>query len=212
MGKNNSGQILLEVLVAMSVAAIVMVLGSQLVYVSLMGNKISGDNNVAAGLTEETFAAVQAAGTENWDDLYSLTRGAAYHPVQSAGKWILAEDAEMITLNGIAYSRSFTAQNICRDNLSRAISGLSDNDGGAAACHGLPGSSHDPSTQKINVIVSWPDGALTSDSEYLTRWRNKICRQTSWSSAGTGVKTCPDASYESADKITAGASLQLTPE
>jgi hypothetical protein len=178
---NNSGQILLEVLIAMSVAAIVVVLGSQLIYVSLLGNKVAEENGVASGLLNETLVAVQAAATENWNNLYSLTHGAtAYYPQKSTGKWALTAGTESVPLNFAAYSRSFTIQNVCRNDTTNAIVGISDSSGSAITCNDISNSRLDPSTQKITVTISWPSAAAQSNSSYLTRWRNKICVNTDW--------------------------------
>jgi hypothetical protein len=208
---NNSGQILLEVLVAMAIAAAVVVLGSQLVYVSLLGNKNSEDINIAFGLGGETLTAINAVATENWNNIYSLTHGSSqYYPQKSAGKWALAAGAENISLNLVAYSRFFTVQNVCRNITTRAIAGISDSDGSATTCNDLSGSSLDPSTQKVNIFVTLTGAPVASVSAYLTRWRNKTCLQTSWSSAGGGVYDCPSAYYGSTDgNIITGANLHL---
>lgn len=182
MKVDNSGQILLEVLVAMAIAAAVAVLGSQLIYISLAGNKIAGDNNVASGLVEETLEAAQAAATGNWLDIYSLSHGSTQYYLQnSGGKWTLSAGAENIPLNHASYSRYFTVQNVCRDISTRAIVGVSDNGGSDLACNNISGSRLDPSTQKITAFVAWPGAATVSDTEYFTRWRNMVCAGTDWS-------------------------------
>ncbi len=209
---NNSGQILLEALIAIAIAAVIMTVGSQLIYVSLLGNKLVGDSDVASGLVEETFEAVRGAGTENWRNIYSLDHGSSnYHPEQSSGKWILVSGTEDIELNSVVYTRSFTVQNVCRDNLTRAVSGITDSEGTTTTCNDILGSRHDPSTQKINVTVSWSDADSLSSSEYITRWRNKICPQTNWNSPGSGVNSCPTSLYDSVINITPGPTLELCP-
>jgi hypothetical protein len=178
---DSSGQILLEVLIAIAVAAAIAILGSQLVFVSLAGNKITGDNNVASGLVEETLEAARAAATENWLNIYSLTHGnIQYYPQKSAGKWILSAGVETIPLNTSVYHRYFTLQNVCRDISSRAITGISDSGGSAVTCNDISGSRIDPSTQKITAYVAWPAAATSSDAYFLTRWRNQICVNTNW--------------------------------
>ena len=213
---DNSGQILVEVLVAMAIAAVVVVLGSQLIFISLAGNKISGDNNTASGLADETMGAVQAAAAENWLNLYSLVHGSAqYFPQKTAGAWALAGGVEEISLNSM-YNRYFVIQNVCRDISTHSIVGVSDNGGAEITCNNLPGSRIDPSTQKINVFViigvpnPIPGSSAASESDYLTRWRNKTCLQTSWSAAGSGVYDCPASFYGSTDgNIITGDNLHL---
>lgn len=56
--QNQSGQLLLELLVAVAAAAIIVTLGAQTTYVSIRGNKVAGDKNIALGLAQETLTAV----------------------------------------------------------------------------------------------------------------------------------------------------------
>jgi hypothetical protein len=185
---DNSGQILLEVLIAMAVAAAVAVLGSQLVLISLEGNKIAGDNNIASGLAEETLEGAKATAVENWLNIYLLNHGSTqYYPQKSSGKWVLVAGAENISLNHSMYNRYFILQNVCRDISTHDITGLSDSGGSTVTCAGISGSRIDPSTQKITAYVSWLGAATVSDTEYLTRWRNMVCASTDW----TGGKNYP---------------------
>jgi hypothetical protein len=207
---DKSGQILVEVLVAMAVASVVVVLGSQLIFVSLAGNKISGDKNTASGLVEETLTAVRAAAAGNWLNIYSLNHGSTqYYPQKTAGAWALTAGMENISLNQV-YNRFFTLQNVCRDISTKAIAGISDSNGSSETCNDILNSRLDPSTQKINVLVSWPGGSSISESDYLTRWPNKACLQTSWTSAGGSVYDCPSSFYGSTDgNIIIGENLHL---
>ena len=56
--KKDSGQLLIEMLIVISVAVIIISAAAQLIYVSSRSNKSSGEINVALGLSEETFEAV----------------------------------------------------------------------------------------------------------------------------------------------------------
>jgi type II secretory pathway pseudopilin PulG len=180
---DNSGQILLEVLIAIAVAGAVAVLGSQLIFISLVGNKIAGNNNVASGLVEGGLEAAKAASTENWQNIYSLTHGTTtkYYLQQSSGKWVITAGTESVPLNNASYGRYFILQNVCRNITTRAITGVSDSGGSTATCNNLTSSAIDPSTQKITFYVAWPNASTISDSDYLTRWRNVICADTNWS-------------------------------
>lgn len=207
--KSQQGQLLLEILIAISAAAIIVTIGGQIIYVSMQGNKISGDRDVAMGLVNETFEAVRGAATEKWQNVFDLTEGTTnYYPNISAGKWVLTSGTENVIINNITYNRSFTVQNVCRDTgAQRNITGITDTSGSTATCATSSGS-YDPSTQRITAYVSWPNASAISSSEYITRWMNKVCTQTSWS-AGSGVSTCPATLYESQSNITTGVSLQL---
>lgn len=205
-----SGQLLLEVLVVIAVASVVIAVTAQMIYVSMRSNKTAGDKNVALGLVEETLEGVRSAATERWTDLYAVSKGQIlYYPQKSAGKWVITSGSENVTINGVAYTRSFTVQNVCRDTSSRDITGISDTNGSVTTCTGS-GGGHDPSSQQISATVTWSGGSVVSQ-EYLTRWRNKICIQTGWTGTGGGANTCPATTYESKTNIntSTGTSIEL---
>lgn len=213
-GDSQRGQLLLEVLISISAAAVVVALGAQMVYVSLQSNKTSGEKNVGLGLVEETFEAVRNVATERWQSIFTdLSENTNYYPEKPAGKWIIhtpPPNTENVTINTLTYTRSFTVQNVCR-NSAGAITGITDTNGETTLCAGS-GGTHDPSTQKINVTVSWPNADALTSSEYITRWRNDVCVQTSWSTQGsTGVHSCnpPDTTYDTSTNLNTGASLTI---
>ena len=208
LNSSESGQLLLEILVSIGVAAVIIALGAQLFYVSQRANKIAGEKNVGIGLLEETFDATRSATTEKWQNLFDLTKGSTnYYPQASGTKWALTSGSESVTISGIIYTRSFTVQNVCRHDTTRDITGITDSNGSATTCAGSP--VNDPSTQKVNVTISWPDADALTASDYVTRWRNKICLQTAWSTVSSSVTTCPDTTYDSQTNITPGTDLQL---
>lgn len=220
VSSSKRGVMLVELLVAIAAAAIVFSLGAQLTYVSGRSAKIAADTTVALGLVSETHEAVRASATEKWQNLFNLTKNSAYHPETTAGKWVLISGVQTVTVNRVDYSRSFIAQNMCRTQTSQVfgdITGITDGpavaDGTLTTCT-TSGGVYDPSTQKITVTVSWTGNTGITTSEYVFRWRNKICNQTSWQTAEPGsstAKTCPnDTTYDTKDSgVTTGASLYL---
>ncbi len=208
----NGGQLLIEMLIVISVAVIIISAAAQLIYVSSRSNKSSGEINVALGLSEETFEAVRGVSTEKWQNIYNRT-GAAYYPRQLSGKWSVATGTEAVAISELAYNRSFAIQNVCRlDDATRAITGITDSDGSTATCV-TSGGSHDPSTQKITVTVSWPEADPIVSAEYITRWRNKVCVQSDWTGQSSVTSSCPTSLYgePAPSNITTGSNLQLTP-
>lgn len=207
--KNQKGVMLMEVLLAISAAAVVITVSAQMVYVGIVSNRSSTEKNVALGLAEEISAAVEASSTEKWQNVYNLTKGTTnYYPQQSAGKWVLTAGTQNVTLNGVVYTRSLTIQNVCRNTTTRNITGITDTSGSTTTCTTSTGG-HDPSTQQISINVTWPNGGALTTNKYITRWRNLTCLQTAWSSTGSGTSTCPATIYESQTNITPGADLQL---
>lgn len=213
---HSRGALLLELLVVISILAVILSIGSQAVYVSMQSGKISSESDTAMGLASEALESVRAISDEKWQYIYDLTKGTQYHAVQNGTKWATSTASETITLNTASYTRYFIVQNVCRDATpgSRAVTGLTDSDGTLTTCTTSTGI-FDPSTQKVTVTVSWNgNGSPVVVSDYLSRWRNKICNQTDWSGgAGSGAKNCPDTSYESISPAgtmnTTGGTLKL---
>lgn len=200
------GALLIEILVTISILAVILSLGAQSSFVSLRASKNASEKDGALNLAIETMEAVRSASDEKWQNLYDLTKGSAnhYYPSQSSGKWIINNSGdEALTVNNIQYARYFVAQNTCRGtDSSRNITGITDSDGSASTCT-TSGGSFDPSTQKVTVTVTtnWATSTAITFSQYFSRWRNKTTVQTSWTGSGG----------ESSVNITTGSSLQISP-
>lgn len=192
--KDNRGQLLLEILIAVGVAAVVLSVVSQLVLVSLNSNKATVESTIAENLAQEEFKAVGAIAFSKWQNLYNLTKATSSHyfATSTAGDWATSTGDEAINLNSLNFTRYFTVANVCRDDVSKSIITAA----GVPPC--TAGNSDDPSTQKITVTVSWPGGTITR-SDHLTRWRNQTCVQTSWITSGSGTTTCPATYYDTKD-------------
>lgn len=210
------GALLLELLIAISVLAIILSVSTQAVFVSMQSGKTSAESDVAIALASEALEASRGIAEEKWQNVYNLTKGSHYHPVSSSGnKWTLSASIEAIQLNTANYTRYITIQNVCRDTIadSRSITGITDTDGTLTTCTTSTGT-FDPSTQKVTATVSWQgNGSPVAVSDYFIRWRNKVCSQTGWTTGGSGttVKTCPDTNYDTKDAVvdTTGGSLKL---
>lgn len=194
------GFLLLELLVAISILAIILSVGSESVYVSMQSGKTSSESDAAIGLANETLEAVRAISDERWQNIYDLTKGAQYHTVQSGTKWATSTASEILALNNATYTRYFTVENVnrCNDS-SRTIAS-------STVCAPADNYSDDPSTQKVTVTVSWQgSGSPVVISDYFSRWRNKVCTQTDWSGGvGVGVIGCSGTTYESATAFPSG--------
>lgn len=197
IGAQKKGALLLELLIVISLLAIILSVGTQAVYVSLQSGKVSGERDIAVGLASEALEAVRGASEEKWQNIYDLTKTSQhYKTVPSGNKWTLATGDETIAINNASYTRYVVIDNVSRDAATRLID---------------TGTNYDPSTQKVTVTVSWPYADPVVITEYFLRWKNKVCNQTDWSGgAGSGTKNCPDTSYVSATNLgVPGASLQI---
>ena len=190
------GALLIEILITISILAIILSLGAQSSFVSLRASKSAGEKDMALNLAIETLEAVRGASDEKWQNLYDLTKGSANHhyPSQSSGKWVISNNGdETVAVNSIPYARYFVVDNVSRDQTptSRAIENTYNS------------ANDDPSTQKVTVTVTtnWATSTAVTFSQYLSRWRNKVTVQTSWTGGGG----------ESSTNITTGSSLQVSP-
>lgn len=206
------GALLLELLVAVSILAIILSIGSESVYVSMQSGKTSSETDVALGLANETLEAVRAVSDEKWQNIYDLVKGqdllAYNYAIPSGGKWVTSTGSELVVMNGINYTRYFYVQNICRDTTqgSRQITGLTDGpvivNGKLTSCDASTGL-FDPSTQKVTVTVTWNgSGSPIVVSGYLFRWHNKVSNQSDWS-GGAGASVVNQ--YESAVAFPSGS-------
>ncbi len=180
------GQLMLEILLVIGVVAIAAALVSQLALSSLRGNQASIESTASTGLIKETMEAVAAASFSKWQNIYSLTKDSAhYYATTSASGWQILAGEETLRLNDKNLVRYFTVSDVCRDSAKQIVATAT------APCGGL---TNDPSTQKITATVGGSGQATTSESQYLTRWRNKIYLQSGWTASSSETLTCPVAS------------------
>jgi len=195
-----SGQLLIEILIAIVVVVAIASLGAQLVLVGEKSNEITGNKDTALKLVEETFEAVRSIATENWINIHGANKGSGnpYYLKQESGKWVLDVIYQPVSINGIDYTRSFYIENVGRDLNKNIV---------------LTGGTDDPSTQKITASVSWIGGGTVSGSEYVTRWRSKVCVQTDWNGGSGEQSDCtnPANTWSAKDDWvdTTGESLKL---
>lgn len=188
--KKNSGALLFELLIVISLIAIILSFSAGAIYLSMRSNKITGDKDTASSLATEALEAARSVAEEDWQNIYSLTKSTGhYYPTLSSNKWVLANGDETINMNNVVYTRYITINNVSRDSTTRDIEST------------YVSADDDPSTQKVTVFVSFTGGNTVSISEYFSRWKNKICGQAGWITGGTGntVANCTDTSYDVKD-------------
>jgi len=170
----NKGALLFELLIVISLLAVILSIGANAVFLSIKSNKVSGERDVASALASESLEAVRSVAEEDWQNIYSLNKSNHYFPTASNGKWVLMTGDETVNINTAIYKRYVVISNVSRDSLTRDIQNnyLNVND--------------DPSTQKVTVRVEWTGGNPIEISEYFFRWKNKTEVQTDWSGGGNG--------------------------
>lgn len=192
---NQQGSLLIEILLAVAIAAIIIGGVSVLISVSLKSGQISGEKSAALGLAEEGLEAMKVIGESDWHNIYLPPDGLgdpdtgkgeveanAYYVYKKDNggtfSWDLTKDSAKgnITVNGIIYIRKIYIFNVTRNKTGpdRQVCIIPVEDCPA-------GELNDPSTQRIKVKVSQSAGADIIVEEYLTRWRNNIYSQADWS-------------------------------
>ena len=215
--KKNTGQSLVEVLIAVTVGAILIAAAATLIAATLRSsaaNKyLQPASYLAQGLIDQltTFAETKwycpPPGICNGLNLgiYNLNKGPAalyFLATTTSGTTIwqavipgVSEDIR--EFEGIQFTRYFYLENVCR-NFAGAL--------GQAVYPPTTcvASEEDPSTQKVTAVVSWLQNGEHQQiqvSKFLTRSRNQVFVQTDWSGGpapGDPPVTAPNSKFYSA--------------
>ncbi|MFA5083946.1 MAG: prepilin-type N-terminal cleavage/methylation domain-containing protein [Candidatus Paceibacterota bacterium] len=169
--KNNKGQALIEILIGLSVGAILIGGATAAVVAILRSNLQSKNFQIASSLSRELTDDVKTVVEADWHSIYNLSKGSeTQYYVAASGTILLILPGTTTTLaGGVTFTKFFSLE-----NASRLAGGISTD----------PAATDDPSTQKITSHVQWSGAGQTPEVAlvvYLTRWRNIISRQTDWS-------------------------------
>ena len=108
--KQNKGALLFELLIVISLLAIIFTVGTQAVLVSLRSDKTSSERDTAFNLASEVIEIARSVAEENWQDIYSpvgIVKGTThYYPLKVDNKWTLLAGDEIVVVNGISFTRS----------------------------------------------------------------------------------------------------------
>lgn len=169
-----SGQSLIEILVGVSLGAIIIGGAAGAVSVYLRSNLESKKQQTSTFLAQELMDNVRVFAEGNWHNIYDLNKGSSnhYYLVTSASPFATSTGDEAITAENTSFTRYFYVNNVSRDSSSGDIQ------------TSYATSTDDPSTQKITVIVTWASGGSITLEEYLTRSRSVVFHQTDWSGGG----------------------------
>ena len=171
--KFKKGQLLVEVLVGIGIMAILVSAILPLMLTSTNASIRENKNSIAISLAKEQIEATKAVKEENWNNLYSVTKGADYYPEIdiNTGKWKLTSGVETIPLNGLTFQRSIKVDNVSRTDLNGT--------GNIESTYQQ--SRDDPSTQKVTSTVTSEQMAAISITEYMSHWKSSLWTETDWS-------------------------------
>lgn len=172
---NQKGQILVELLIAIAIAAIVLSLSAYFIQSGSQGEKRSQDKFIASQLAQEAFEATKVIAEADWNGIwynadYSVSFSPTYYLENDAGNWTLTTDIshKTMTIDGKNYERSLVFYNVSRDSSTKNIETT------------YIQSRNDASTRKVIVSITGDQMADTNWTFYLTRWKNDVQIENDW--------------------------------
>ncbi len=185
---SRSGQSLMEIIIAIAVGAILIGAATTVIAPILRSNLETRNVQIATSFAQEYLDNLQNLTESSWFNIYNppASKGPSsqFYLRATSTTYEVLSGATSTIIEGRTFTRYFSIENTSRD-----LCGASDiTTNATTSCASGPGSTgvaDDPSTQKITVIVSWPEGRSISRSQYLTRSRNKVFVPSDWS-AGPG--------------------------
>ncbi|MEW5805297.1 MAG: LamG domain-containing protein [Patescibacteria group bacterium] len=162
----------------------------------LIGGRAT-DSAKFSGRIDEVRIYNRALDSQEISGLYSGIN--KFYPFNSAGIWQLKHGKETTAVANIEFTRSFYLERVLRDSSNNIVASGGDND---------------PGTKKVIYTVSWGNGFLASQEEYITRTNlNNVFYQTDWS-GGSGSQEAvffSPTEFDTASSaiIFSGGSLEL---
>lgn len=149
----------LAVLAAVTVLTLILRIGRQDVFFQ-----------TAVFLEKDLLDKVAVTAERDWLLVSGLSGGGEYYLLPAGGgNFNPIAGREMKSIDGRAYERFFRVSDVSRDSGGEIVSS---------------GGVNDPSTKRADVSVEWQFGgdlSSSSASQYITRSRNFIFRQSDWS-------------------------------
>lgn len=180
------GQTLVEILLAIALAAVLLPALLTGLVASREGKAQQEQRVYATGWAQEAMEAVHSVEEAGWA---GVSVNGMYHPVVINGHWSLVAGSEVT--NG--YTRTIVIADVYRDASGNIVAS---------------GGSLDPSTKKVNTIVSWSTPRVTSVSQvkYLTRYRDNLAHiETLKTDFDPGVKSNTYVTNTSGGEVILGA-------
>lgn len=180
----SSGQSLIELLVALGVAAMLLPALITGIMSTREGRVQQQQRLAATALVKEAEEAVRVVREKDWN-VFAVN--GTYHPAVQANTWVLTPGP--ITVDD--FTRSVTISDVYRDS------------GGAIA----PGGSFDPSTKQVLITISWSSmfPSSVSSTIYLARLTSKAWVQTTSDDFISGTPTNTTVTNERGGEVQLGA-------
>jgi len=173
--KNQKGQMLVEILVAVVIAGIVIGGVAGIIGVSLVTSKKTKQVTVANGLAQQDMEAIKTLAQSSWINLYCPPSGtcpgdkgvtSTYSVILSDNSWEFQSGVATTTVDGLDFGHYFYIENVERDEGGDIVDS---------------GGDEDPSTQKVTVYITWSGGGSEfSVSEYIMRFGSAYFVDRGW--------------------------------
>jgi Tfp pilus assembly protein PilV len=166
------GQSLIEVLIAVTIGVLLLVAATGAIAPALKVGTQTSKAQAGITLAKELLDNVRVWAEGDWHNVANLATSSAnyYHLNSSSSPFSVVSSSEIITISGATYTRYFYVDDVYRDAGDNIVNSTS----GAVSV--------DPSTKRVTVACSWPQGGTTSTLiEYITRNRSNVFDQTDWS-------------------------------
>src|SRR3989344_5941336 len=177
MAKSNSGQSLIELLVALGLAVTVMMMGMALMRFLIRLGANDPVSQTGGLLAKKAADAAAEAAARSWATVATATTGVKYHVATSTNGFTFVAGEATSTVNGITYTNYVIVNSVLRSATDTIVA---------------TGGTDDPATKKITITSSWWYGGATSTEvveSYVAGTRNESIVQTDW----IGGPTCPSA-------------------
>jgi type II secretory pathway pseudopilin PulG len=167
---SNSGQSLVELLIAVAVGTILVAAAAAVISPVLKINTQANRAQAATALAHELLDNVRVWAEGDWHNISSLATTSAnhYYLNSATSPFSSSTGDEQVTVSSTTYTRYFYVDDVFRDASGNITNSSS-------------GASFDPSTKLVTVAYSWPTSATYTISTHLTRYRNNVFDQTDWS-------------------------------
>ncbi|TRZ64718.1 MAG: hypothetical protein D4Q79_01010 [Spirochaetia bacterium] len=202
----SSGQSLAEILIAIGVGAILIGGTIGIMAPVLRSNLETKNVQIATSLAQQYSDNLRNISEASWFNIYNppAAKGASsqFYLNATSTTYAIVSGATSTTVEDRNFGIYFSIENVNRDSCGAGnISSEA-----TTTCTNGPGTTgviDDPSTQKINVHISWTQGGSLLRISYFTRSSNKIFNQTDWSggSGQTGPITSENNKFASSTGV-----------
>jgi hypothetical protein len=190
IARSRAGQSLVEIVIALSIGAILIGFSTGIIVLILRSNLESGRVQIAANIGNQLTDNVKVVAVQNWHNIYNLSKGSAnhYYIDTTTTPFTATTTEEQVTVEGFVYTRYFYLENVSRDSSGFIVGS---------------GGTDDPSTQRVTVSTSWENNEGIELVSYIARSRNETFLQSNWAggSGEEGAITGPTSRFSSASNI-----------